>query len=234
MNIILSNEGKLQVGCLCALISPGFAAVVQVDTESKMYESLCQKFKADWDRSKGPCPLILTILRIVNPYLERRLNNYVEGIPWWYRKTEQYYHGTKLECKITDYYRLCGGSSCGICGIAANGFIRSRIRRSSFQRFGNGFYLAPNSSKSHDYPINRSSSMDQDTFRALLLCNVAPGIKYKLRENAASLTGPPEGYHSVYGTRKSWWRDSVLNYDEIVLFDPNAIAPLYVFIYSNI
>jgi len=62
---------------------------------------------------------------------------------------------------------------------------------------------------------------------------VAPGRKYKLRENAAGLTGPPEGYHSVYGTRKSWRRDSVLNYNEIVLFDPDATSPLYVFIYSN-
>ena len=49
-------------------------------------------------------------------------------------------------------------------------------------------------------------------------------------ENAVGLTGPPEGYHSVYGTRKSGG-DSVLNYDEIVLFDPDAISPLYVFMY---
>ena len=207
-----------------------------MDTESRLYETLSHKFKADWNPAKGPCPLILTILRIINPYLEQRLKKYAEGVPWWYRgHIEQYYHGTKLECKITDYYRLCGGSSCGICGIAANGFSRSRIRTRSWQRFGSGFYFAPNSSKSHDYPIKRSvfGCIHQDTFQALLLCDVAPGRKYELRENATGLTGPPEGYHSVYGRSKSWWRNSVLNYDEIVLFDPNAISPVYIIVYSN-
>ena len=210
----------------------GFAAFVQVDSSSKLYETLCKKFVRDWNPAKGPCPVIITILRIVNPFLEARMKRYEKSISWWYRKTEQYYHGTKLDCKITDYYRLCGGSSCGICGIATKGFDRSRISRHSWQRFGSGFYLAPNSSKSHDYPRNRANYTDRAIFQALLLCDVVPGREYKLRQNADDLTAPPEGYHSVYGKGKSWWRDSVLNYDEIVLFKPDAIFPHYVFVYT--
>ena len=204
-----------------------------MENSSKLYETLCKKFERDWDPAKGPCPAISTILRIVNPSLEAGLNKYSESLPWLYHSKEQYYHGTKLECKITDYYRLCGGSSCGICGIATNGFDHSRISRCSWQRFGSGFYLAPNSSKSHDYPRNRAIGTNGG-IQALLLCDVAPGRKYKLRQNANNMTAPPEGYHSVYGKRKSWWRDSVLNYDEIVLFEPYAISPHYIFVYRNL
>ena len=68
------------------------------------------------------------------------------------RTVEEYYHGTNLTCDITTTQALCHDQDCGICGISAVGFDHHCVRKNiNFQRFGCGFYLAPNSSKCHDY-----------------------------------------------------------------------------------
>ena len=50
----------------------------------------------------------------------------------------------------------------------------------TFQRFGHGFYLAPNSSKCHDYTQGANGC------RAMLLCDVCPGRQYQFRTNVSS------------------------------------------------
>ena len=62
----------------------------------------------------------------------------------------------------------------------------------------------------------------------MLLCNVAPGRKHILHHNAPNLDGPPGSCHSVYGERSS---SGDLNYDEIAIYDSDAICPLYAYLY---
>ena len=111
-----------------------------------------------------------------------------------------------------------------MCRIAKSGFDEQKIRTNitKFQRFGRGFYLAPNSSKSHEYT---QGAFD---YRALLLCDVCPGRKYVLQRTDQTLNGPPSGYHSIYGQP-----GQSLNFEEIVLPRADAILPRYIIVYKK-
>ena len=67
---------------------------------------------------------------------------------------------------------------------------------------------------------------------AMLVCQVATGKEHTLRKNMIDLKEPPKGCHSVHGKSKSLLFKSVLNYDEIVIFNPNGACPRYVLLYS--
>ena len=213
-------------------IYAGFTAVVELEPTTLEFRSLTEKFCNDWSKDKGPCPKINTILRIINPALSERYQKYHSGLSWWYQGTTQYYHGTLLNCDITEYLELCNSDSCGVCGISRRGFDPNRISTHHWQRFGGGFYLAPNSSKSHDYPLDRkNSSRPSAGMRGLLLCDVALGRTYTLRYDQPNLKGPPKGYDSVYGKSKFLGYFGDLNYDEAVIFNPHALFPHYIVLY---
>ena len=206
---------------------------MDVDPTSKEFREQCKKFHKDWDKRKGKCPCVElgVLLRVVHPAVSKQLQDYIETkLPSGCRKTEQYYHGTCLNCSIEKYLETCQNSECGVCGITRNSFDSGMIDRWTFQRFGSGFYLAPNSSKSHDYTTPSATG-----FCAMILCDVAPGKKYVLRYGDQTLRRPPDGYHSVYGKHKFMGRfRGELNYDEIVIFAAEAICPRYVFVYKSL
>ena len=179
------------------------------------------KFQGKWDSRKGPCPNIDFIFVITNTKLTQRWTTYMQTLQD--QTTEEHYHGTKLTCDITSVHALCNDQNCGICGIANTGLDRRCVRKNiKFQRFGHGFYLAPNSSKCHDYTRGFNS------YRAMLLCDVCPGNKYLLKKNDETLMGPPQGFDCVYGST-----GVNLNYEEIVLYNPDAIQPRYIIVYQK-
>ena len=136
---------------------------------------------------------------------------------------EQHFHGTKLTCNVGKSKKFCKDKSCGICNISKIGLDQQCIQTNIwFQRFGQGFYLAPNSSKSHDYTEGAYGC------RAMLLCDVCPGRKYPLKNTDQNLTGPPEGFDSIYGQV-----GRELNYPEIVLHSPDAVLPRYIIVYRK-
>ena len=85
----------------------------------------------------------------------------------------------------------------------------------TFQCFGHGFYLAPNSSKCHDYT---QGAYGCQTMLYSVMCAQEESIC--LRQNSQQLTGPPQGFDSVYGQV-----GSKLNYPEIVVYNPDAVMP---------
>ena len=139
-------------------------------------------------------------------------------------ETEQYYHGITIKCDLAHTTSICSHSDCGICGISWEGsklaHVAKNIKR--FKRFGHGLYLAPNSSKSHDY------TQGSHTHRAMLLCDALPGKKHVVTTNHTHLTAPPPGYDSVYGQP-----GGSLNYPEIVLYDEASILPRYILLYEK-
>ena len=160
---------------------------------------------------------------VTNPTLEGNWKRYRQQLR--IKTCEQYYHGTSLSCNITSLQKLCANTSCGICGISSDGLDTKLIRQNiQFQRFGHGFYLAPNSSKCHDYTEGANG------YRAMLLCDVYPGRKYTLEETSQNLTSPPRGYDSIYGVVTA---NSVLNFPEIVVHNPHAVMPRYIIIYRK-
>ena len=86
-------------------------------------------------------PKISHVVEIINPQLQQRLHQYVAKLSWPYNGVEQYYHGTQIKCDMLQYYEPCSQSNCGVCGISKQGFHPQRINRSSWQRFGKGFYF---------------------------------------------------------------------------------------------
>jgi hypothetical protein len=206
---------------------------------SGQYEKLKNKFSKSWCSKKGNVPKISHVLEIVNPKLQQRLDNYVLKLSWPHNGVEQYYHGTQIKCDMLEYYEPCSKSNCGVCGISKKGFDPQRINSTSWQRFGKGFYFARNSSKSYDYPRATQDATDNVTnkYHCMLVCDIAPGCKYTLYKNEPSIRGPPKGYHSIYGSSQwLWglWKSPDMNYDELVVFDIEAIRPHYIlFLESN-
>lgn len=188
------------------------------------FQSVKSKFIADWAKGTAPSSDVKAVFVIENHTLRTKWTTYKSSLPSYLYPTEEHYHGTRLSCNITENKDLCSALDCGVCRIAEAGFDERKIRTNipSFQRFGHGFYLAPKSSKCHDY------TQGAYTYRALLVCDVCVGRKYELTKNDQSLNGPPPGYHSIYGKV-----GGDLKYEEIVLPKADAIFPKYIIIYRK-
>ena len=193
--------------------------LVRLDLDDSQYQVINLHFQREWVKPTYFCPIPMAIFKIANRSLLKGFNAYR-----FLLKTEYHFHGTSLKCNMLEKNKFCDNSDCGICGISKSGFDLSCVR-SRFQRFGKGIYLAPNSSKCHDY-----TSESQYGCRAQLLCLVACGVKYELYQNEQSLVAPPSGYHSVYGKAAAGGK---LNYDEIVLYNVDAVLPQYIIVYSQ-
>ncbi len=120
-------------------------------------------------------PSIDYIFSISNDDLEQRWESYKHTLSL--KEVEKHFHGTKLQCDISSTITLCSNEACGICGIVKIGLDRRCIRKNiQFQRFGHGFYWAPNSSKCHDY------TQGMNNYRAMILFDVCPGKNISYRE----------------------------------------------------
>lgn len=139
-------------------------------------------------QKKGSCPAVELgiLLRVVHPLVSKRLERYIQKLPSGCRKIEHYYHGTRLNCSIEKYLETCLSSECHVCGVTRKSFDASRIDRLAFQRLGPGFYLAPNSSKAHDYTNHSATG-----FRGIILCDVAPGKSTSPDTVTLLCAGPP-------------------------------------------
>ena len=189
------------------------------------YKSIEAKFKQKWAATKGDVGEVKAVYVIENQALKMNWILYRQSLPPEYQQVEEHYHGTRLMCDITNMNDLCCARECNVCRIAESGFDEQKIRTNitKFQRFGRGFYLAPNSSKCHEY------TQGAFNYRALLLCDVCPGNKYKLQKTDQSLSGPPSArYHSVYGQP-----GQSLNFEEIVLPRADAILPRFIIVYKK-
>ena len=193
--------------------------ITLVDQFSAEFAEVSRKFQLKW--IKGSTPSVRFVFAITNHYLDQKWTSYRQSLR--HQGSEELFHGTSLVCDIATSGAICSNGSCGICGIACAGMDPSCIRKEKdhFQRFGGGFYLAPNSSKCHDYTLNNSRGHS-----AMLLCDVLPGRKYNLTTNHRNLTGPPSGYNSVHGIV-----GKDLNYPELVVYNSDAVKPRYIIVY---
>ena len=140
--------------------------------------------------------------------------------------TNYHFHGTTMNCNLLACDSVCNDRLCGVCGISQRGFdpelIGTNIPR--FMRFGRGFYLAPNSSKCHDY----TQGTNAVGLRAQILCLVASGTKFETRSDHTNFSTPPEHYDSVYGRS-----GGTLNYEEVVVYKSEAILPEFIVVYKR-
>ena len=147
---------------------------------------------------------------IINPILQKRYDDYKASMPTDVHE-QSVFHGCSEE--VVD-------------SIAEHGLKKEFWRSSAgdWQRFGPGFYFAPHSSKSHEYPLDQMSAISPgEHTRTMLLCKVVAGRTLTTKHNMDSLQGSaPSGYNSILGLASS---DGPLNFDELVVFDEAAIIP---------
>lgn len=205
--------------------------LLRLRKDQSTYKEIVGHFKKEWVKvtpayPKPPEPI--AIYATQNQILENKFHCYAEQIRKHGKASNsgRFYHGTKIKCDLLSTDTYCNDPDCGVCGISMNGFDASRIGSNipRFKRFGHGIYLAPNSSKCHDY----TQGMTEYGVRAQLLCLVACGAKYELKFNDTTLLQPPTNFDCVYGRS-----GGTLNYDEIVVYDVDAVMPQYIIVYER-
>ena len=184
----------------------------------------------EWVKLTDKCPkppIPAAVFAIQNKTLTKKFHSYGDQLRKGRKSSnaDLLFHGTTLNCDILTTTECCDDQDCGICGISKNGFDPALIGKNipRFQRFGKGIYLAPNSSKCHDYTQGNPSY----GFRAQLLCLVACGAKYELLHNNTKLVSAPDNFHTVHGKA-----GGSLNYDEIVAYQAEAVLPQYIVVYE--
>ena len=184
------------------------------------YQRYSQQFLKDWVKGKTPPLESISVYKITNPAQHRKWEVYKDKLSD--STIEIQYHGTKLCCNISSL-QPCSNKSCGICGIARNSFDRSLIGStiSRFARFGKAFYLAPHSSKCHDYTVGYG------VIRAMLCFETLPGKKFILDASNTNFV-LPSGYDSAYGIP-----GRSLNYPELMLYNSEAALPVCIFTYTK-
>ena len=203
---------------------------LNTDLNGSEYQKVEKCFREQWIKLTTDYlvpPIPVAIYAIQNDDLGCRYHQYKEktfGNSSQEPNEEWHFHGTSIECDIISSDKCCSTKTCGICGISRDGFDLSSVRN-RFQRFGKGIYFAPNSSKSNDY-----ATSNQYGYKAQLLCRVACGNKHVLYNDDTSLLAPPANCHSVYGKAST---DGKLNYDEVVVYDADAVIPQFILIYEN-
>jgi len=195
---------------------------------SNSFREVLKLFVDRWDCRKSQCPEIIAVYTITNEHVKLRYEQYKDQLRTTGKDPNEkvHFHGTVLACNLLSRGMECNNSKCGVCGISQDGFDEARIGHNipRFQRFGRGLYLAPNSSKCHDY------TQGSYNVRAMLVCKVALGRTYMLTQSLTNLSGPPNGFDSVYGQNAP---GGALNYDEVVIYYSAAVLPTHVIVYNQ-
>lgn len=197
-------------------------------------------FKRKWLHKNHHTPTILSVMRIYNE--AHRVHGFES-----YRKTLKVkanelrerdekcladgnevrrFHGTTVHCGLgLNSSKLCSDAQCSLCGIIRNGFQLKKVRMDALQRYGKGIYCTATSSKADAY-VRAETGLGPGT-KVMLVCEVLAGRVYKTKEDRQDLLSPPSGFDSVSGEP-----GMDLKYDELVLYNENAILPRYIIIYK--
>jgi len=209
--------------------------IVEVPQDHGRFRSVASQFRQKWSHN-NKAPEVRAVYKIVSTKTnvakyERYLNQVeVKGSFSLQNKTPgnecRRWHGTTRRCKIGDkgVTKFCSSPSCSLCCIMRTSFDISLFgKRTNFGRFGVGIYTSSTSSKSDGYSLNGVTS----EWKAILLNKVVVGKGYKTKVDSTSLTTPPAGYDSVLAEV-----GSSLNYDELVVYNNDAIRPSYLVMYD--
>mmetsp|Transcript_14240 Transcript_14240/g.19845 ORF Transcript_14240/g.19845 Transcript_14240/m.19845 type:complete len:409 (-) Transcript_14240:21-1247(-) len=217
---------------------PGITFLQQTDPK---YQEIEKQFISKWLHPK-PVPTVRSIA-IINSdsAVTNKYENYKQAI---IQKRPEYatgghkhggpgnehrrFHGTNsMRCTLglNNNSTLCSDNACATCSIIRVGF---QLRfKAKWGRFGEGIYLTSTSSKSDDYNNGTSTGLGSGT-KAMFVCRVVVGKGKKLTQSDSTLNAAPTGYDSVLGET-----GGELNYDEVVVYDEDAVVPSYLIIYQH-
>jgi hypothetical protein len=209
--------------------------IVEVPEEHQRYKSVASQFQRKWLHNTQ-CPEVRAIYKIVNTTKNlKKYEKYRDRVEEKhqfvsqgrsYANEHRRWHGTTRECTIGDEgeTEFCSDPSCSLCCIMKTTFDLSvSAKKTNFRRFGMGIYTSSTSSKTDTYSRNGSTS----TWKAMLLSRVVVGRGYKMTADNTTLTKPPAGFDSILGEV-----GASLNYDELVVYNNDAIRPSYLVMYD--
>ncbi|KAF9790510.1 hypothetical protein BJ322DRAFT_1104161 [Thelephora terrestris] len=214
-------------------------ALVRVPEDHKNYKGVQKQFTQTW-RHKTTCPEVKAVYKIVvseasmtqyQQYLDsvEVAGNYV-AMGKSRGNENRRWHGTKRKCRLGDSGNetFCADAECALCNIIRTSFDLKFFKAATgWGRFGRGIYTSSTSSKSNDYSKNLGVSSD---WKALLLNKVVVGNGKKLTQDDTTLTEPPPGYNSVLAEVVP---GGALNYDELVVYNNEAVRPSYLVMYKS-
>ena len=138
----------------------------------------------------------------------------------------------------------CSRPKCSVCSICQSSFDLRTVGAGpggqgwlGSLRYGEGLYLAPNSSKANDYNASserfyKSGDGEYRQWRCMFLSTVVMGRAYTPRHAAWPLGKRlPAGYDSV-DARPADITDGELNFPEVVVYDHRQCIPAYLIVYS--
>lgn len=206
-----------------------FAPII-LEVGKKAFQNVVSQFNDGWKHST-PVPQVLKVWKIFEPkqtsdkFAQYKLaverSRGLEG-----GNTRRRWHGTIRACKLGDDDNnriMCNQTGCSLCNIVKSSFqILQAGVRTNFGRFGVGIYTSATSSKADGYVFDH-----QSRYKCMLLNTVVMGRIIKLTTNDESLTQPPPGYDAVVGEP-----GGDLAYDESIVYENDAIRPLYLVIYE--
>ncbi|KIM80422.1 hypothetical protein PILCRDRAFT_73161 [Piloderma croceum F 1598] len=210
--------------------------ILEVPEGHATFTSVADQFRASWRHAGKVCPPVKAVYKIIGSQsslakydayraaVEARGNFVSSGRSAG--NENRRWHGTRRECKLGDKgnTKFCTSPTCSLCCIIKTSFDLSLFgKKTGWGRFGRGLYTSSTSSKSNDYSSNKSSS----PYKAILLNKVVVGKGYKVTENNTSLTAPPSGYDSVLAEK-----GGKLNFDELILYNNDAIRPSFLVLYE--
>jgi len=208
--------------------------IVEVPQDHRKYESVASQFRKKWMQNVK-CPEVRAIYKIVGTAASlTKYEQYLNQVEAKHNFASQNksrgnerrrWHGTTRKCTIGDkgVTTFCSDSSCALCCIMKTSFDLSRFARCGM--FGAGIYTSSTSLKSNGYSRNGCTS----NWKAMLLNKVVVGNGYKMTSSNSSLTEPPAGYDSVLAEAGAG-----LKYDELVVYNNDAIRPSYLLMYDAV
>ncbi|CAG8533997.1 13634_t:CDS:2 [Funneliformis mosseae] len=224
--------------------------VIKLSKHSDKYEDVSNQFEYSWKHVSKALPRIHTIYKIFPDEQIKSLynvhRNYIEKL----RKLEgrpfpkgdgkrlmtkgneqRRFHGTKMECRLgVETDALCSNSNCAVCRIITEGYKLDFAKSSRFgcQKFGEGIYFSGTSSKSDDFNSKSLITSEGIKYKVMFLNKVIVGRTFELTQADKTLTGPPNNYDSIVGEP-----GTLLNYDELVVYDESACIPQYLIVYEK-
>ncbi|KAF6755456.1 hypothetical protein DFP72DRAFT_811701 [Ephemerocybe angulata] len=211
--------------------------ILEVPVGHSTFKSVGDQFKASWRHAGSTCPAVRRVYKIIMP--PGKLASYeayrtaVEAKGQFVAQgrsagnENRRWHGTRRTCNLGDkgHTQFCGTTTCSLCSIIRNSFdITLWGKKTGWGRFGKGIYTSSTSSKSNDYSHNDCKS----NLKAILLNKVIVGKGCKMLQDNTSLTSAPAGFDSVLAEK-----GGSLNYDELVIYNNEAIRPSFLVVYDE-
>jgi len=211
--------------------------LLNVPKENATFQSVTDQFTVSW-KHPTKCPTVRWVLKVIIPRnLLRQYETYSAGVEARgdflsagksLGNEQRRWHGTFRECLLGNEGRTktCESTKCRLCQIIRRSFkVELFGTNMTWGRFGKGIYATATSSKANDYSQNKQTSQ----YKTLLLNKVIVGNGFKVTKDQDTLQAPPSGYDSVLAEVAP---GGTLNYDELVLYNNDAIRPSYLVVYD--